>query len=415
MAAARDEVRMGVTWSDRGWCWLDSRFLYTGLQVWVREVNASGGMYVPEAGRKLPVRLIQYDDESHPEPAIRAVRRLVEEDKVDVFVSSGSSEIQKEILPLTEAARIVNLNVGAPDSALFETTRYHLQCGPSLHGHMRSRPGFWKEHGIGRVAVMHSGGPGWEAVARPLEGFAAEVGGIEFTLWEEVPKAGRWYGQYGPFPDDFDGWGRIVDKLEAAKADAVVLAFHAPAVMRIVREIRRRGLWWPYLEMIYSQALTRMGFGPPELLYQFHGGPGEKAPAGDARINVGGTQAELDAKAQHHMPGVEAHLFPRSYTGPAIWAHLVQSAGSMDADAVVAEAMKQSGKIVTLEGAMEWLPTGDMAPRASAPGGVYQIQRHPWTAELCSTPVYPARIAKAKPVFTREPYEARPPPWTGAW
>jgi len=373
-------------------------------------------MFVAEAGRKLPVRLIQYNDESHPEVGLRAVRRLIEDDKVDVLVSSGSSEIQKEILPLSEAARIVNLNVAAPDSALFETTRYQLQCGPSLHGSMRSRPGFWKAHGISRVAVIHSCGPGWDAYAAPLKTVAEAEGGIEFALWEEIPKAtGRWFGQYGPFPDDFDGWSGVVDKLEAAKAEAVVLAFHAPALMQVMREIRRRGLWWPYLEMVYSHALTRIGFGPPELLYQFHGGPGSPSTAIDSEINVGGTRAELSAKAQRHMAGVEPHLYARTYTGPAIWAHLVRSAGSMQSDAVIAEAHKLSGQIVTMEGVLEWLPSGDTVERGGDADGVYQIQRHPWTAELCSVPVYPPAFAQAKPVFTHERYEARPAPWTGRW
>ena len=33
-------------------------------QMWVDEINADGGIYVEEYGKKLPIEFIQYDDKS---------------------------------------------------------------------------------------------------------------------------------------------------------------------------------------------------------------------------------------------------------------------------------------------------------------------------------------------------------------
>jgi hypothetical protein len=405
----RSEIKIGVTWSDTGWCWLDSRFLYTGLQVWAAETNANGGMWAPDVGRHLPVRLIQADDRSHPEVGLWEITRMIEEDSVDVVCSSGSSEIQAEVVKVTEAAGMVNLNVGAPDSRLFEGTRFHLQCGPSLEGYYLSRPPFWRAHGLQRLAVLGADFAGWNAVTEGLpEAMAAE--GLDIVLWELVPRYQRWSTQYGPYPADFDGWTSVVDSLVDCSADAVVIALPAPAQLRLMQEIRRRGAWWRYLEMMYSLALTRIGFGPAELLLQFSGGY-EQVTVPDADITVGGTQAALDAKAPLFMPGVSTPVSGRSYLAPALWGHLVAKAGSLDGKAVMAQAHHESGQIVTMLGRLVWQESGDTQPSRSGGGSVLQIQRHPWSAEMRTVPVWPPTSAAADPQWSIEPYERRPPPW----
>jgi substrate-binding family protein len=409
----REEVRIGVTWSRSGWCWLDSTMLSVGTRVWVEETNAAGGMFVPEAGRKLPVRLLWEDDRSDPDIESAAVSRLIERDRIDVFCSSASAEMQHEALPITEAHRVVNLNVGSPDSALFDLGyRYHLQCSAPLHGYLRSRPAFWKRHGLTRIAQLYADFWGWNAVAAPLSTYVEEVGGLEMVCRRAVPRSEKHSTDYGPYPRDFDGWPEVVGELVAAEPDAVVISLPSPAQYRIMREMRRQGVWFRYLEMMYGMRLSRVGFGPEDLLYQFQG---SGTPRVDIQeINVGGTQAELDHTAQRLLLGVEIPAYGRTYVGLAIWAYLVREAGSMDPDAVMAQAQAESGKVVTMFGPMIWLPDGDAVPGEGWMDGVSQILRHPWTGELRPIPVYPDAAAEAEPVFTREPYERRPAPWAGA-
>ena len=111
----RAEVRVGCLWSETGWCWLDCRAMSLGVKFWIADTNARGGMFVPEVGRRLPVRLVTGDDRSSPPHAVELYRQMLEQDGVDVVVSGGSSEIQELAVPLTEAAGIVNLNAGAPE------------------------------------------------------------------------------------------------------------------------------------------------------------------------------------------------------------------------------------------------------------------------------------------------------------
>ncbi len=61
-------------------------------QLWVDEVNAKGGIYVKEYGKKLPVELIVYDDKSEHGTMTRLLEKLIMEDKVDfLFPPCGTS------------------------------------------------------------------------------------------------------------------------------------------------------------------------------------------------------------------------------------------------------------------------------------------------------------------------------------
>ena len=60
-------------------------------RMWVEDVNADGGIYVAEYGKKLPIELKVYDDTSDMDTMIRLTERLMLEDKVDFIFPSCST------------------------------------------------------------------------------------------------------------------------------------------------------------------------------------------------------------------------------------------------------------------------------------------------------------------------------------
>lgn len=55
-------------------------------KVWAEDVNADGGIYVAEYGKKLPIELKVYDDQSDMDTSMRLITKLIEEDKVDFLL-----------------------------------------------------------------------------------------------------------------------------------------------------------------------------------------------------------------------------------------------------------------------------------------------------------------------------------------
>lgn len=74
---------------------------WEGAQSWVEDINAEGGIYVKEYGRKLPVELIFYDDTSDMYTTIGFTKKLIIEDEVNILLAPYGSA-------LTDAASAVS-------------------------------------------------------------------------------------------------------------------------------------------------------------------------------------------------------------------------------------------------------------------------------------------------------------------
>jgi branched-chain amino acid transport system substrate-binding protein len=53
--------------------------------MWVEEVNAKGGIYVAEYDKKIPLKMIRYDDKSDAATAVQLTEKLILEDKVHII------------------------------------------------------------------------------------------------------------------------------------------------------------------------------------------------------------------------------------------------------------------------------------------------------------------------------------------
>ena len=70
-------------------------------KAFVPEVNADGGIFVTEYGKKLPVELKIYDDKSDTGTAVMLTEKLMVEDKVDFIWSSNSTAMLFAQAPIT--------------------------------------------------------------------------------------------------------------------------------------------------------------------------------------------------------------------------------------------------------------------------------------------------------------------------
>lgn len=69
-------------------------------RMWAEEVNARGGIYVEEYGKKLPVRLQIYDDTSDMNTMINNLKKLMTQDKVDLLLAPISTAFLHAAAPI---------------------------------------------------------------------------------------------------------------------------------------------------------------------------------------------------------------------------------------------------------------------------------------------------------------------------
>ncbi len=84
LALAKDKIVVGMARPISGWMAVigDSAFRPV-YETWVKQVNAEGGIYVKEYGKKLPIELLIYDDKSDVGTMTRLTEKLIVQDKVD--------------------------------------------------------------------------------------------------------------------------------------------------------------------------------------------------------------------------------------------------------------------------------------------------------------------------------------------
>ena len=69
-------------------------------EMWVKDVNARGGLMLKSIGKRVPIEVVEYDDRSNSEEAVRAVERLITQDKVDFLFPPWGTGLNLAVGPV---------------------------------------------------------------------------------------------------------------------------------------------------------------------------------------------------------------------------------------------------------------------------------------------------------------------------
>jgi len=159
-------------------------------KLWAKEVNAQGGIYVKEYGKKLPIELKVYDDESDINKMLANLKKLILEDKVDLLLPPAGTDM------LFAAAPVINelgyVMIGAEGGAtrlsklisaypfMFSVLNY------SDHAQVPALVDLMAEKGVKSVAMVYLNdlhGAEYSGSALPL----IKAKGINVVLSKSIP------------------------------------------------------------------------------------------------------------------------------------------------------------------------------------------------------------------------------------
>lgn len=104
--SAKDSMTVGFSMSLTGKYAPGAAGQMQSYQLWEETVNKQGGIYVKKYGKKLPVKLVYYDDKSGTGTAVRVYEKLITEDKVDVVLSPYGTAIHFAVAPMAERYKV---------------------------------------------------------------------------------------------------------------------------------------------------------------------------------------------------------------------------------------------------------------------------------------------------------------------
>src|SRR3990172_9368555 len=114
------EIKFGVAISLSGRYSVQGMESFEGLNLWVKDANRSGGILVKKNGKRLPAKLIYYDDESSVENCKNLVERLIVKDKVDVLIGPYSSGHTLSAAPIADKYKKILWNHGGSSDEIFK-------------------------------------------------------------------------------------------------------------------------------------------------------------------------------------------------------------------------------------------------------------------------------------------------------
>lgn len=118
-AEAPAEIRIGHLHAASGPYASISMPLYYTLKMWIEGVNAKGGAFVKAYGRKIPLKLISYDDQSNPGLAATLTNQLITQDKVDILVCDSGSVLTAVSVPIAREHKMLLFDPTGTGAAFF--------------------------------------------------------------------------------------------------------------------------------------------------------------------------------------------------------------------------------------------------------------------------------------------------------
>jgi branched-chain amino acid transport system substrate-binding protein len=240
-------IKIGAVVSVTGAYAAGGRDLKAGYELSVKHINADGGVYVKEFGKKLPIELILLDDESDTTKTVSRMEKLYTVDKVLTYLGGFGSGMNVAQLATAEKNKVpwvgVTLAVDAPLKQGYKYTFRAWDNGTmdteSMIGVVESIP---KDKRPAKLAY-------WEL----KDDWGIETGAAVRAL---CPKHGIEvvsYEKYSPSTTDFSS---LILAARRAGAEIVYTTYIPPQSLTVPKQMKELG-WRPKLH--FSQRGPDLG------------------------------------------------------------------------------------------------------------------------------------------------------------
>jgi len=389
---AKDQIIVGTTISTTGTFTFASSQGFKGLQVWVDDVNRRGGIFVKSLNKKLPIKLVYYDDRSDKETVVKLYEKLVTEDKVDICFAPFGSTLTGAAAAITEKHGKMLIIWSAAADAIYEQGYKYIVSATEVPNSLMPKPEV--EHmaslGVKKMAVIYADEPFPAGMAK----FAKSIGeklGMTVPIFEK----------YSPGTKDFT---ILLQKAQAAKPEGFYASAYMDDLKNILRQMRELNIMFPYVYMVYSGMPQWLDLGD-EGLYIF----GHTLFHEDLkwRVNAGMDLPQFMANFNRLFPKSE---YPPdfqtslAYGAGVILEEMIKKGGSLEAKDLKQAALDLSGKLTVMTGPYEIDATGK---QLQMPFTVTQVQKDKVTGKIKLVLLWPKAVATGEPVYPIPPWDKR--------
>ena len=128
-AAAPDKIRFGyaITMSGPLGPGAESTTL-SQYKLWQKRVNDAGGISLKKFNKKVPIELVEYDDQGKPDELLKLTERLIQQDKVDMILSPYATHMNLASAPVINKNGYPVILTTSASAKLYEHGAVDAEC-----------------------------------------------------------------------------------------------------------------------------------------------------------------------------------------------------------------------------------------------------------------------------------------------
>ena len=318
----------------------------------VDDINTAGGI----AGRK--IELVSEDDETNPDSAVRAARKLIDVDRVCAIIGTWASAVTTAVAPLCWENKVMLFTVSGADSITkLPHQGYIIRTQPNSYLQSGRLAGFMADQGVKKLFSLAAQTPfavdSYNRISEILRQRGAE------PLGQVIYDASK------------SSFRSEIDQALKSKPDSLLLNSYTPDLTVLLRELYRAGYEGKKFTFAYAANAKLLESLPAEVvegLISFAPSPDIDSPAYKrVQTIVGGDPDPYSCQTHDHISlAALAIAKAGAATGPAIHdavRGIGAASGTKVTSAVDGLKLLAAGKEVNYEGASgpcKFTPIGDI-------------------------------------------------------
>jgi branched-chain amino acid transport system substrate-binding protein len=243
--AAPAEIKIGALYASSGPYASISMPVFDAFKLWVDQVNATGGAEVKAFGKKIPIKLIAYDDQSSTATAATLYNQLITQDHVDLLVADSGSVLTSVGVPIAKEHKQFLFDVSGTGAAFFTDDNPYiaLMADPvsTIWPHYISDylGDEGAKAGIKTVAILYSTNDFTGTQAAALKGFFEKDGKVKVVYYQGVPTTTSNYTV-------------LINNIAALNPDAVLELGYVGNDIAFLRNLQDSGNQFRFVFTIYG-------------------------------------------------------------------------------------------------------------------------------------------------------------------
>lgn len=244
--AQSDPIKIGILTPLTGAGGNDGPRMLKAMQAVFDEVNKAGGVM----GR--PINVVIEDDQTNPEAAVRAARKLIEVDKVSVILGTWASAVTSAVAPVCWESKTFIMTVSGADSITqLPHQGFLVRTQPTSKLQAIAHATYIAELGKKRVGILGIQAPFALATKEHLDNHMKTVGGsvVSHVIYEK----------------DKPSYRSEIDQVMAAKPDFLYLNGYATDTVVVLRDLWKANIDLPKFCQTYAVPQATLDANPPEV------------------------------------------------------------------------------------------------------------------------------------------------------